>query len=148
MKPHYTTAPPKIRAGIESARLHGQWEAMRVCYASGHNWTPEDVLTPLSNREAELLAAGDRVCLAEFRAVSSVVLADERKCLAKAAAMQIVWSKAPSALEAATTAAADRAQATKEQIILARTQQILASEAQKREFAARARAIKFIEEES
>jgi hypothetical protein len=142
-KPHYKDAPEKIRDAIESASLRGgQWEAMRISYAFGFNWLPGDVLTPLTKREAELLATGDRVRLAEFRAVKSVELTDERRCLAKSQAMQVRWAHEPTVAEAAAIGAAERERAAKEQAIHQRTNAILAGDQMKREGAARALAVK------
>lgn len=148
MKSHYKTAPEgsKISEAIAAAAIHGTWEMMRVAYLHGLNVLPEDVPTPLLNREAELLAAGNRVRLAEFRALNSPDLLLEKRCLAKAEAMQVRWASEPTASEAAATAAAERAHAQREDAITERMNTILAGEQIKREAAARNLAIKQIKE--
>jgi hypothetical protein len=146
MKPHVSTAEGKALEAIRSAGLRGQWEEMAASYRFGFNWLPEDVRTPLLDRERELLAAGNRVRLAEFRALNSPDLLLERRCLAKAEGMQVRWAHEPTAAEAAANAAADRVRASKEQLIAERTQQILAGESVKREAAARALAVKQLKE--
>ena len=122
----------------------GQLAQIQEYFRHDFDVRPEDVKMPITAQLDALKARGDLVAVAQFRAAMSIDLRNEQLCM-NAAIGRRNWAALPSSEEGAAAAKLKREHAAKEQLITELTQQTLASDAMRREAAARAKATKEIE---